>query len=196
MRVRISIKKICEKCHFVRRQGKFFVICEYSKHIQRQDLFVFIFMVTFIQRLSISQNKNNLKFRLGIIHIRITYNNILVTASSITGNILIWYSSGICGFHRTRKSTPFAAKITTINVIIKCIERGIQDLRIYIWGPGLSREIAVRRVFEIGFRVTLVRDITPISHNGCRFPKRRHIKIYLDEFDFIILKIIQIVYYI
>ena len=138
-------------------------------------------MRTIIQRLYISKNQNKLRFRNGILHIRTTYNNTIVTFSSIVGNILIWNSSGICGFHRTRKSTSFASKLTTTIVIKKCIEQGIHNLRIYIWGPGLGREIAIRRVFEIGFRVTLLRDITSLSHNGCRSPQCRHIKIYLND---------------
>ena len=123
-------------------------------------------MKTIVQRLYISKNQNKLRFRNGILHIRTTYNNTIVTFSSIVGNILIWSSSGICGFHSTRKSTSFASKLTTTIVIKKCVEQGIHNLRIYIWGPGLGREVAIRSVFEIGFRVTLLREPLPLPCSG------------------------------
>jgi small subunit ribosomal protein S11 len=138
-------------------------------------------MKTIIQRLYTSKNRNKPRVRNGILHIRTTYNNTVVTFSSIAGDVLIWSSSGICGFRRARKSTPFASKLTTTTVVKKCIEQGVRDLRIYIWGPGPGREIAIRSVFEIGLRVTLLRDITSLPHNGCRSPKRRRVTIYLNE---------------
>lgn len=115
------------------------------------------------------------KVRKGIVHIRCTYNNTLVTISSIYGDVISWSSSGVCGFRGARKRTPYAAKTVAETAAKKSIDRGIQDVRIYIWGPGPGREIAVRIIYDIGFRVILIRDITSLPHNGCRSPKRRRV---------------------
>jgi small subunit ribosomal protein S11 len=110
-----------------------------------------------------------------IVHINVTYNNTLVTVSSICGEILTWSSSGVCGFSGARKRAPFASKVATEIVAKKSIALGIQEVRIYILGPGRGREIAIRRVYERGLRVTIIRDVTALAHNGCRPPKRRFV---------------------
>jgi small subunit ribosomal protein S11 len=115
------------------------------------------------------------KVQKGIVHIHATYNNTLITISTIQGIVLVWNSAGASGFRGTRKSTPFAAKIATENTIKKCVEQGMQEARVYVWGPGPGRETAIRRIHEMGIRVTLIRDITSLPHNGCRSPKRRRI---------------------
>jgi small subunit ribosomal protein S11 len=115
------------------------------------------------------------KVQKGIVHIQATYNNTLVTISTIQGIVLTWNSAGASGFRGTRKSTPFAAKIAAENAIKKSLEQGLQEARVYVWGPGPGRETAIRRVHEIGIRVTMIRDITSLPHNGCRSPKRRRI---------------------
>jgi small subunit ribosomal protein S11 len=99
----------------------------------------------------------------------------LVTISTVQGRIIAWSSAGACGFRGARKSTPFAAKIVAENAAKKCIERGIREARVYVWGPGPGRETAIRGIHEAGIRVTLFRDITSLPHNGCRGPKRRRV---------------------
>jgi small subunit ribosomal protein S11 len=115
------------------------------------------------------------KAQKGIVHIRATYNNTLITISTSQGGVLSWSSAGACGFRGARKSTPFAAKIAAENATKKCLEQGMREARVYVWGPGPGREIAIRRVYEVGLRVTLIRDITSLPHNGCRAPKRRRV---------------------
>jgi small subunit ribosomal protein S11 len=115
------------------------------------------------------------KTQKGVIHIQATYNNTLITVSTIQGKVVTWISAGICGFHGARKRTPFAAKIARTEVTKKCLEQGIREARIYVWGPGLGRENAIRGIYEAGIRVTLIRDITAPPHNGCRSPKRRRV---------------------
>lgn len=111
----------------------------------------------------------------GIIHIRSTFNNTVITISAIGGKIIRWRSTGICGFQGIRKRTPFASKIITENVIQKRFDQGIKEVRIYIWGPGNGRELAIRTIYEIGIRISIIRDITTLPHNGCRSPKQRWI---------------------
>jgi small subunit ribosomal protein S11 len=129
-------------------------------------------MKIFILKLSPLKNRGR-KIRKGIIHIRATYNNTLITIRTIQGRIISSSSAGICGFRGSRKRTPFAAKIATERAVTNIFNDGIQDVRIYVSGPGQGREIAIRRVYETGIRVTLIRDITSLAHNGCRPPKRR-----------------------
>ena len=115
------------------------------------------------------------KVKKGIVHIQATYNNTLVTISTIQGGVVSWSSAGACGFRGARKSTPFAAKIAAENATKKCLEQGILEARVYVWGPGPGRETAIRGIHEAGLRVTLIRDITSLPHNGCRAPKRRRV---------------------
>jgi len=125
------------------------------------------------------QRKKRIKRKVqkGIVHIQATYNNTLVTISTIKGGVLGWSSSGACGFRGARKSTPFAAKTAAENTAKKCFEQGIRDARVYVWGPGTGRETAIRGIYEAGLRVTVIRDITSLPHNGCRAPKRRRVLI-------------------
>jgi small subunit ribosomal protein S11 len=81
----------------------------------------------------------------------------------------------MCGFRGARKRTPFAAKVAAETVIKKCLDQGIREVRIYVWGPGPGRETAIRGVYETGIRIVLIRDITALPHNGCRAPKRRRV---------------------
>lgn len=134
-------------------------------------------MKIFVLKFSSPGRINNLQKKIwtrkGIIHIRSTYNNTLITLRTIQGEVISWSSAGVCGFRGARKRTPFAAKIATETVVRSGVEAGIQSVRIYISGPGSGRERAIRRVYETGFRVLLIRDITSLPHNGCRPPKRR-----------------------
>jgi len=115
------------------------------------------------------------KVQKGIVHIKSTYNNTLVTISTIQGGVLSWSSSGACGFRGARKSTPFAAKAAAENASKKSLEQGVREVRVYVSGPGPGREIAIRGIYEIGIRIILIRDITSLPHNGCRAPKRRRV---------------------
>ena len=116
-----------------------------------------------------------LKVQKGIIHVQATYNNTLLTITSIEGRVLACSSAGSCGFRGTRKRTPFAAKIAAGNVTKKCLEQGIRKAHVYVWGPGPGRETSIRGIYEVGIRVTVIRDITSLPHNGCRAPKRRRV---------------------
>jgi small subunit ribosomal protein S11 len=125
---------------------------------------------------SFEQRKNiKRKVQKGIVHIQATYNNTLVTISRIHGGVLAWSSAGACGFRGARKSTPFAAKVAAENAAKKCLEKGMREARVYISGPGPGRETAIRGIHEAGIRVTLIRDISSLPHNGFRAPKRRRV---------------------
>lgn len=115
-------------------------------------------------------------YRKGIVHIRTTYNNTLITVSSSFGKVIAWSSSGVCGFRGGRKRTPFAAKTVAENAAKKAMEHGVQEVRVYLSGPGPGREIAIRRICaREGFHVRIIRDVTALPHNGCRSPKRRRV---------------------
>lgn len=179
MKVRSSVKKQCEKCRIIRRNGKIRIICENPKHKQRQGLIYlqikYIMILILISKISNRRKRIKRKVKKGIVHIQATYNNTFVTISTIQGNVLVWNSAGACGFSGSRKSTPFAAKVAAENSVKSCIEQGIYEARIYVWGRGPGREAAIRRIHETGFRVSLLRDKTSLPHNGCRAPKRRRI---------------------
>lgn len=133
-------------------------------------------MTNYLQLYNVRKNtRTKKKVQKGIVHVQATYNNTLVTISTIQGGVLAWSSAGACGFRGARKSTPFAAKTAAENVAQKCLELGIREARVYIWGPGPGRDAAVRGIYDIGLRVILIRDITTLPHNGCRAPKRRSV---------------------
>ena len=103
----------------------------------------------------------------GQVHIRSSFNNTMVTVTDMGGNALSWASSGGLGFRGSRKSTPFAAKAA--------MEHGLKTVEVYVKGPGAGREAAIRALQAVGLEVTLIKDVTPIPHNGCRPPKRRRV---------------------
>lgn len=111
----------------------------------------------------------------GIAHIYSTFNNTIVTFSDLSGNVLSWASSGTVGFKGSRKGTPFAAQLAAENAAKKAQEHGIQQVSIHVKGPGPGREAALRSLMSTGFKISLIRDVTPIPHNGCRPPKRRRV---------------------
>ena len=111
----------------------------------------------------------------GIIHIRSTFNNTLVTVTDPTGNTITWASSGSRGFKGSRKSTPFAAQIATEDAVRRAMDHGLKQATVVVVGPGAGRESALRALTRTGVRVTAIRDVTPIPHNGCRPPKRRRV---------------------
>lgn len=111
----------------------------------------------------------------GIAHIRSTFNNTIVTITDTSGNAISWASAGGQGFKGSRKSTPFAAQIAADNAAKKAMEHGLQNIEVYVKGPGSGREAALRALQAAGFTITLIKDVTPIPHNGCRPPKRRRV---------------------
>jgi small subunit ribosomal protein S11 len=111
----------------------------------------------------------------GIAHIQSTFNNTVVTITDINGNAISWSSSGSRGFKGSRKSTPFAAQLAAEEAARRAMEHGMRSVAVFVKGPGAGRESALRALQSVGFRVTLVRDVTPIPHNGCRPPKRRRV---------------------
>ena len=111
----------------------------------------------------------------GIAHVQSTFNNTVVTITDVAGNALCWSTSGSSGFKGSRKSTPYAAQVAAEECAKKAMEHGVRQLAVYVKGPGGGRESAVRALQAQGLRVTMIRDVTPIPHNGCRPRKRRRV---------------------
>ncbi len=111
----------------------------------------------------------------GIAHVQSTFNNTMITITDVAGNTLCWSTAGGQGFKGSRKSTPFAAQVAAEECSKKAMEHGIRQLSIYVKGPGSGRESAVRALQAAGIKITLIRDVTPVPHNGCRPPKRRRV---------------------
>ena len=111
----------------------------------------------------------------GIAHVLATFNNTIVTIADRNGNTIVWSSCGSAGFKGSKKSTPFAAQITASNAAKKALERGLKDVEVFVKGPGSGREAAIRAIQAAGLRVSAIKDVTPIPHNGCRPPKRRRV---------------------
>lgn len=102
-----------------------------------------------------------------------TFNNTVITISDVQGNVLAWSSAGVAGFSGSRQSTPYAAQLAAEDVAKKAQVHGVKNLEVLMKGPGNGREAAVRSLYSSGFTITLISDITPVAHNGCRPPKRR-----------------------
>jgi small subunit ribosomal protein S11 len=111
----------------------------------------------------------------GQAHIQSTFNNTLVTLTDLGGNALSWSSAGSLGFKGSRKSTPFAAQMAAEEAAKAAMEHGLKTVEVYVKGPGSGREAAIRALQTAGLDITLIKDITPIPHNGCRPPKRRRV---------------------
>lgn len=111
----------------------------------------------------------------GIAHIQSTFNNTVVTISDLQGNVVAWASAGTSGFKGSRKGTPFAAGLAAENAARKAMEHGLRQVEVYVRGPGAGREAAIRSLQAAGLEVSLIKDVTPIPHNGCRPPKRRRV---------------------
>jgi small subunit ribosomal protein S11 len=111
----------------------------------------------------------------GIAHIRSTFNNTIVTISDPQGNALSWASSGQAGFTGSRKSTPYAAQMAAETAARGAMEYGVREVEVFVKGPGAGREAAIRSLQAAGLEVSLIKDVTPIPHNGCRPPKRRRV---------------------
>ena len=111
----------------------------------------------------------------GAAHIKSTFNNSIVTLTDASGNALSWSSAGSLGFRGSRKSTPFAAQMAAETAAEGAMEHGLKSIEVYVKGPGSGREAAIRSLQAAGLEVTLIKDVTPIPHNGCRPPKRRRV---------------------
>ena len=111
----------------------------------------------------------------GIAHIQSTFNNTIITISDVHGNTVAWSSAGCQGFKGSRKSTPFAAQLAAEDVAKKAQEHGMKNLEVYVKGPGVGRESAIRSLGALGLTVRSIKDVTPIPHNGCRPRKSRRV---------------------
>ncbi len=111
----------------------------------------------------------------GIAHIQSSFNNTVVTISDLQGNVLAWASAGTSGFKGSRKGTPFAAGLAAENAARKAMEHGLRQVEVFVKGPGAGREAAIRSLQAAGLEVNLIKDVTPIPHDGCRPPKRRRV---------------------
>ncbi len=111
----------------------------------------------------------------GVAHIQSTFNNTIITITDVGGAALAWATAGQQGFKGSRKSTPFAAQVAAEECARKAMEHGVRSIGVYVKGPGSGRESALRALQAAGLRITMIRDVTPIPHNGCRPPKRRRV---------------------
>lgn len=111
----------------------------------------------------------------GVVHIQSTFNNTVITITDPQGNTVSWSSSGVQGFKGSRKSTPFAAQLAAEDAAKKAMDNGMRTVEVEVKGPGSGREAALRALGNVGFNVTVIRDVTPVPHNGCRPPKRRRV---------------------
>lgn len=111
----------------------------------------------------------------GSVHIQSTFNNTIVTITDLQGNAISWASAGELGFRGSKKSTPFAAQTAAETAAKAAMEHGLKNVEVYVKGPGAGREAAIRALQTVGLEVKMIKDVTPIPHNGCRPPKRRRV---------------------
>ena len=111
----------------------------------------------------------------GVVHILASFNNTIVNITDIGGNTICWSSAGTAGFKGSKKSTPFAAQVASEQAAKKAIENGMKEVEVHVNGPGSGRESAIRALQTAGLQISLIKDVTPLPHNGCRPPKRRRV---------------------
>ncbi len=111
----------------------------------------------------------------GAVHIQATFNNTIITISDAEGNTISWASAGELGFKGSRKSTPFAAQSASETAAKLAMEHGLKTVEVFVKGPGSGRESAIRALETVGLQITMIKDVTPVPHNGCRPPKRRRV---------------------
>jgi small subunit ribosomal protein S11 len=128
-----------------------------------------------VTRRGVKKKKEKKNIPTGVAHIQSTFNNTIVTITDPAGNVVSWSSSGTQGFKGSRKSTPFASQLAAEDAAKKAMEHGMRTIDVYVKGPGAGREAAIRALQVAGFTINLIRDVTPIPHNGCRPPKRRRV---------------------
>jgi small subunit ribosomal protein S11 len=112
---------------------------------------------------------------MGVAHVKATFNNTIITFTDVNGDVVSWSTSGAKGFKGSRKSTPFAAQVAAEEAARRAMDSGMRSVAVLVNGPGAGRESAVRAISAVGMKVTLLKDVTPIPHNGCRPPKRRRV---------------------
>lgn len=127
------------------------------------------------QTKKLSPKKVKRKIPKGIVHIQASFNNTIITVTNLKGEVIAWSSAGACGFKGARKGTPFAAKTAAEIAAKQSVDQGMKEAKVMVKGPGPGRETAIRGLQEAGLLISLIRDITPIPHNGCRPPKKRRI---------------------
>jgi small subunit ribosomal protein S11 len=110
-----------------------------------------------------------------VAHVKATFNNTIITISDVSGNVIAWATAGGQGFKGSRKSTPFAAQVAAEDAAKKAMEHGVRKVEVMVKGPGIGRESAIRSLQAAGLDITVIKDVTPIPHNGCRPPKRRRV---------------------
>ncbi len=130
-------------------------------------------MVKQIKRFSRTKTKKNIAT--GVVHIKSTFNNTIVNITDKQGNTLYWSSAGASGFKGARKGTPFAAQTAAEAAARRALDQGMRQIEVLVRGPGSGRETAIRALQVAGLEITLIRDVTPLPHNGCRRPKRRRV---------------------
>jgi len=130
-------------------------------------------MVKAVRKTGKKKEKKNITE--GVAHIQSTFNNTIVTITDLSGNVVAWSSAGLQGFKGSRKSTPFAAQMAAEDAVRKAKEQGMRKVQVYIKGPGAGRESALRSLQLAGLTITMIRDVTPVPHNGCRPPTRRRV---------------------
>ena len=130
-------------------------------------------MATAVKRTRRRREKKNIER--GAAHIKSTFNNTIVTITDVAGNAISWASAGGLGFRGSRKSTPFAAQMAAETAAKAAMEHGLKFVEVYVKGPGSGREAAIRALQVAGLEVNMIKDVTPIPHNGCRPPKRRRV---------------------
>ena len=111
----------------------------------------------------------------GVVHIKASFNNIIISITNGTGQVISWASSGKMGFKGSKKNTPYAAQMAAQDCATKAYEQGLRKVEVFVKGPGAGRESAIRTIQGAGIEVTAIRDVTPLPHNGCRPPKRRRV---------------------
>lgn len=121
------------------------------------------------------KKKTKKNVAVGIVHIQSSFNNTIVSVTDLQGNTLSWSSGGVCGFKGARKGTPFAAQLAVEDALKKAVTHGLKQVTVFVKGPGAGRDQALRVLQKTGVRVTAIRDVTPIPHNGCRPPKKRRV---------------------
>ena len=128
-----------------------------------------------IARKAIKKRKDIKHVEKGQVHIHASFNNTIVTITDMNGNAISWSSAGALGFRGSKKSTPFAAQMVAETAAKAAMEHGLKNVEVYVKGPGSGREAAIRSLQTAGLRVNMIKDVTPIPHNGCRPPKRRRV---------------------
>lgn len=121
------------------------------------------------------KRRSTLSVTSGVVHVQATFNNTIVSITDMQGNVVAWSSAGQTGFTGSRKSTAFAAQLAAEQAGKKALDLGMKEVRVHVNGPGAGRESAIRAIQAAGLTVTLIKDVTPIPHNGCRAPKRRRV---------------------